>query len=167
MKATTYLVFILALCGTSVLKAQSIASSQQLAVADHIFIDSANRQHSLREFKGKYVYLDIWASWCYPCRKEYPLLEAMAGKLDTTKIKVIGISLDKTSWRWKGALTGVGMKGTQWCVTDTLFEHQLQINSIPRFILIDPAGKVQVRDMTRPSNPATLKTLQNLTFKKS
>ncbi|MFD2286679.1 redoxin domain-containing protein [Pedobacter petrophilus] len=173
MKIKTMLCVFVGLLPALHLKAQSDLKRLVPDIYKYILIDTANKEHSLKEYKGKYIYLDIWASWCYPCRKEYPLLEAMIAKLDTSKVKVISISIDHQSkgmtgpsWRWMGALKGYSMKGTQWCVTDTTMEKDYKIDQIPRFILLNPDGTVKEMNTTRPSNPETLGKLNKLLITK-
>ena len=120
------------------------------------FVDTAGKMHTLKEFKGKYIYLDVWASWCYPCTKEYPELVKMKRQLDINRIQVVNLSIDNGDFRWKGALSFWGMSGNLWRVTDTTFEHDFYVYRIPRFILINKKGKIIKFEMTRPSNPETL-----------
>ena len=152
---------------TSLLHAQtrpdSIAYVKSLKPYQYSFVDTSGKTHSLEEFKGKYTYIDLWASWCYPCRKEYPHLQKMISAIDTSKIQVVSISIDSTPWRWTGAMMGFNMAGgTQWLVKDTTFGRDFDIDRIPRMILLDKQGQVLNYSMTRPSNEATLKFLNEL-----
>lgn len=140
----------------------SVRHVQSLRPYDFVFTDTAGREHTLAEYKGKYTYLDMWASWCYPCRKEYPFLEQMAAGLDSSKVKVVSVSIDITRFRWLGALGGYHMKGEQWLVKDTAFERAFEIDRIPRFILLDKEGKVMDYNTSRPSHEETAALLKNL-----
>ena len=51
------------------------------------FEDMEGQSRSLDEFKGKYVFIDVWASWCYPCRKEYPYLQELEKKFEGQNVK--------------------------------------------------------------------------------
>lgn len=127
------------------------------------FMDTAGHLHSLSEFAGKYTYIDMWASWCYPCRKEYPFLRKLAGETDTARIQVVSISIDVTPWRWRGAMEGFHMQeGTHWIVKDTAFAKAFEIDRIPRFILLDKKGQVLEYNAGRPSHEATLQLLKDL-----
>lgn len=139
------------------------AYAAKLAAYQYQFADTAGVQHSLKEFKGKYVYLDIWASWCYPCRKEYPSLRELADNIDPRKIAVISISIDQQEYRWKGGMMGYGInQGIQWWAHDTAFVTDFRVDRIPRFILLDKQGKVMRFSMTRPSDAQTITFLKNL-----
>ncbi|BAV07539.1 thioredoxin family protein [Filimonas lacunae] len=141
----------------------SAAYVASLDAAAYRFEDSTGNAHTLKEYAGKYVYLDIWASWCYPCRKEYPFLKELMGKVDANTVKVLSVSIDRTKFRWIGALQGYQMtEGTQWVVTDTTFERAFDIDRIPRFILLDKQGKVLQYSMSRPSHAETLEYLNKL-----
>lgn len=134
-----------------------------LAAYQYKFADTSGVQHSLKEFKGKYVYLDLWASWCYPCRKEYPFLKELERAVDPRKIAVVSISVDQQEYRWKGGMAGYGInEGIQWWASDTTFEKAFHIDRIPRFILLDKKGKVMQFSMSRPSNEQTITFLKNL-----
>ena len=55
------------------------------------FEDMKGQSRSLEEFKGKYVFIDVWASWCYPCRKEFPHLQELEKKFEGQNIVFVGI----------------------------------------------------------------------------
>jgi thiol-disulfide isomerase/thioredoxin len=139
------------------------AYAAKLKAWQYTFTDTAGVHHSLKEFGGKYVYLDLWASWCYPCRKEYPSLRELAKAVDPRKIAVVSISIDQQEYRWKGGMMGYGInEGIQWWAPDTVFTTAFHVDRIPRFILLDKKGKVMQFSMTRPSNEETIKFLKNL-----
>ena len=128
---------------------------------EFVFKDAQGKDHRLSELKGKYVFIDVWASWCYPCRKEYPYLQELEEKMEGKNIVFVGISCDHVEWRWTGAL-GI-MKGIQWWIAgDESFLKAFRADRIPRFILLDRKGRVLELEMTRPSNAKTLDRLLKL-----
>lgn len=134
-----------------------------LKAASYEFADTSGKVHRLSEFEGKYVYLDIWASWCNPCRKEYPFLKKLSETVNPDKVQVVSISIDSQRWRWIGGMIGYGMShGVQWLATDTLFSKDFDVDRIPRFILFDKKGKVMNYTMTRPSDEKTIALLNDL-----
>lgn len=126
-----------------------------------VFRDTDGQERSLKEFKGKYVFIDVWASWCYPCRKEYPYLEELIGKFEGKNIVFVGISCDNMEWKWRGQ--ALSMAGSQWWLAgDESFVKAFRADRIPRFILLDRKGRVLQLEMTRPSKPETVETLSKL-----
>jgi thiol-disulfide isomerase/thioredoxin len=109
---------------------------------------------SLADFKGKYVLLDFWASWCVPCRKGNPHLKEVYAKYKDSGFEIIGISDDDSkpeAWKnavekdgtgiWKHVLRGLKRTETGFDRTNDKSEWY-NIHSLPTKILIDPTGKI-------------------------
>ncbi|MGV8946789.1 MAG: redoxin family protein [Lutibacter sp.] len=113
---------------------------------------------SLANLKGKYVYIDVWATWCAPCIAEIPFLKALEKEYDGKNIQFVSISVDKPDAHetWKNMVTAEQLGGIQ-LFADKNFESQFildyNINSIPRFLMIDAAGNIVDADAPRPSDP--------------
>uniref|UniRef100_UPI00404B529F TlpA family protein disulfide reductase n=1 Tax=Fluviicola sp. TaxID=1917219 RepID=UPI00404B529F len=122
---------------------------------------------SLTDFKGKYVYVDVWATWCGPCKAEIPSLKKMEEKYHEANIVFVSISVDtkKDYEKWKMFVTDKELGGVQ-LVADkdwsSDFVKAYLINGIPRFILIDPAGNVVQANAPRPSDPKLVTLLDGL-----
>lgn len=114
----------------------------------------------LKDFKRKYVLIDVWATWCYPCRIQQPHLEALEKKMAGKEITFLSISLDTQLFRWKGRIQS--MHGLQWMVRDTTFEKFYGIYAIPRFILLDKKGRILNLNMPLPSNSELEQQLMKL-----
>lgn len=112
---------------------------------------------SLDDFNGKYIYIDIWATWCKPCIKEIPYLNSLEKKYNNKNIQFVGISIDNKSAlkKWKKMIVDKKMSGIQ-LIADNMkqssFMKEYQVNAIPRYILIDPEGKIVTANAPRPSN---------------
>jgi thiol-disulfide isomerase/thioredoxin len=115
--------------------------------ADFIAADMAGVPVSLSDYKGKYVLLDFWASWCPPCRQGNPHLVELFREYKAKGLNIIGIAWDddtKDAWRkamekdginlWPNVLCGAG--------TDNDIGEKYAIHFVPTKILIDPAGKI-------------------------
>lgn len=117
---------------------------------------------TLADFKGKYVYIDVWATWCGPCRKEIPFLEKLEEEFHGQDIEFVSISCDRDRGAWEKKVKS-GMKGVQlWFEPGSTFMDKYMISSIPRFILLDKEGRIVSADMTRPSNTATAEKFREL-----
>ena len=127
----------------------------------------AGGKAKLEDFKGKYVYIDVWATWCGPCRAEIPSLKMVEEKYHGKNIAFLSISVDtdKDHEKWETFVTEKQLGGVQLFADKNWtsdFIKYFEINSIPRFLLIDPTGKVVNADADRPSNPRLQKTLDAL-----
>jgi thiol-disulfide isomerase/thioredoxin len=114
--------------------------------------DANGKPVSLSSFKGKYVLIDFWASWCGPCRQENPNVVRAYNKYKNKKFTVLGVSLDKPEARnsWLAAIKNDGLVWTQ--VSDLKFwdneaARLYHISSIPANFLLDPEGKIIARDL--------------------
>ena len=121
----------------------------------------------LADLAGKYVYVDVWATWCGPCRAEIPSLKAIEEKYHGKNIEFVSISIDvaKDHDKWKNFVTDKSLGGVQLFADkdwNSDFMNGYGINSIPRFILIDPNGKIVKSDAERPSNPKLKEELDKL-----
>ena len=121
---------------------------------------------SLGDLKGKYIYVDVWATWCRPCLAEIPALKELEKELGD-KMHFVSISIDKEDKHeiWKQMVTDKELKGVQLYADnnwESQFVRDFGINGIPRFLLIDPQGNVVKPDASRPSNPKTKELLSTL-----
>ena len=120
---------------------------------------------SLDDLKGKYVYVDVWATWCGPCKREIPFLKEVEKAYHGKNIEFVSISVDKSKDHeaWKKMVEEKELGGVQLFADNDWnsdFVKGYKINGIPRFILIDPAGKIVSPDAPRPSSD-DLKVLLN------
>lgn len=112
--------------------------------------DTAGNPVSLTSFKGKYVLVDFWASWCKPCRAENPNVVKAFDKYKAKNFTILGVSLDSNKDSWLKAINADKLSWThvsdlqQWNNAVAVLYH---VQSIPQNFLIDPNGKIIARDL--------------------
>jgi len=116
------------------------------------YVDIDGNQVSMSDFKGKYVYIDVWATWCSPCRAEIPYLKKLEEEFSGKNIVFVSISVDQTQEPWKKMVVGEELKGVQlWAGQAPEFYEFYKIYGIPRFMLFDKEGKIYDVNAERPS----------------
>ena len=125
--------------------------------------DMNGKMVSLESMSGKFVYIDLWASWCGPCHREIPFLKRLEKKFAGKNIVFVGISCDTDKEAWLKSMQNEGLDGIQLYMGDDLaFGKAYMVSNLPRFILVDPEGNIVEAYMTAPSSPKTEERLQEL-----
>ncbi|MGE5518762.1 MAG: thioredoxin-like domain-containing protein [Candidatus Dadabacteria bacterium] len=112
--------------------------------------DPNNKPVSLSSFKGKYVLVDFWASWCKPCRMENPNVVKAFNKFKSKNFTILSVSLDQAKDKWLDAIKQDNLNWThvsdlqQWNNSVAVMYH---ITSIPQNFLVDPNGKIVAKDL--------------------
>ena len=120
--------------------------------------DKEGKEVYIDQFKGKVVYIDFWASWCGPCRQQFPFskkLHESMSKKELDKIVFLYISIDDNEATWKKAIEQNNLEGVHgissggWSSEVCKF---FNISSIPRYMIINKSGKVVEPDAKRPAD---------------
>lgn len=127
--------------------------------------DTNGKQVSLSSFKGHYVFVEVWATWCAPCVKEIPHFMKLASKCRSKNISFVSISIDTNIEEWKSFVEK--REGEVIHLIDTngfksQFMKDYYFDGVPQFMLFDPQGKVVDVKMPRPSDITVQKKLYNI-----
>jgi thiol-disulfide isomerase/thioredoxin len=108
----------------------------------------------LSDFRGKLVYIDLWATWCGPCLDEQPGWEKLVTEYKDQPVVFLGVSIDNTRTPWEKMVTERNLSGIQVWVKDNfksaIMQHFL-VGGIPRYILLDAEGKILLKNAPKPS----------------
>jgi thiol-disulfide isomerase/thioredoxin len=107
------------------------------------FADAAGRLHMLSEFKGRYVLLNLWATWCAPCVRELPALARLQGQVPPGRLTVVPVNVG----RGNAAATAAFLKAHKadalpvYLDSNTAFLRAFRAYGLPLSVLIDPKGR--------------------------
>ena len=131
--------------------------------ADFTYPDMNGKMVSLSDFKGKVVLVDVWATWCGPCRGEIPHLKKLEEEMHGKDVVFLGVSVDevKDKQKWIEFIKKEGLKGIQVLADGwSKITKDYKITGIPRFMVFDRRGNIVSVDAPRPSKPELKKMLE-------
>ncbi len=133
---------------------------------DFTLPDTSGKMVSLKDFRGKIVYIDFWGTWCGPCIGEIPHLKEIEKKFhDNEDIVFLSIALDNDVEAWKKFIAAKELGGIQLFAEGAFGNKTPQdyaISGVPTFMLIDKEGKFISSSAERPSNPKLLEKLNEI-----
>lgn len=122
-------------------------------------------QVALSDLKGKYVYIDIWATWCGPCLRQIPAMKELEEKYRGKNIEIMSISVDseKDKDKWRKMIEVREMKGIQlFAGRSSSFHRDYKIKTIPKFVLVGKNGEIIDENPPRPMDHRTGELNQEL-----
>ncbi|NGY37518.1 TlpA family protein disulfide reductase [Flavobacterium sp. XN-5] len=131
------------------------------------YINYDGGKSSLSDFRGSYVFIDVWATWCGPCKYEFPFIGKVEKEFHGKNIKFVSISIDrlKDEQKWRDMIIAEGLSGIHLLADkeiESSFIAGYYIQAIPRFIILDKQGKIINSDAPRPSEPELTDLLNSL-----
>ena len=123
---------------------------------DFTYENTTGEAVSLSSFKGSLVYVDVWATWCGPCKAEIPYLKTLEQDYHEQNIVFLSVSVDTNKDQWLKMVEEEALGGVQlWADGWSQITKDYAIFGIPRFMLFSEDGKVISNDAPRPSNEET------------
>ena len=119
--------------------------------------DKDGKTVTMASLKGKVVLVDVWATWCGPCKVEIPHLKKLEEEMKGKDVAIISLSTDAVTdkAKWLKMIKDENLGGTQLFAggPGNEFSQYYKVNTIPRFLVFDKQGKIVTVDSPRPSNP--------------
>ena len=134
------------------------ASKSSKSKYDFTMAGLNGKKMKLEDFKGKVLYVDFWASWCGPCRQEFPHakeLKSMLSKDQKKQVEFLYISIDNSESKWREAIERYQIEGTHAHSAGNLPDGAARffnVSSIPRYMIFDQKGNVVDANAKRPSS---------------
>jgi Redoxin len=127
-----------------------------LVLPDFSFIDEKGEKRTLAEFKGKILYIDVWATSCAPCIAKFPDAKQLKNRLKLpqidTLIQFVNICTGESKSKWKKLLKQHQPIGINLYSNDTTLEKLWNLDAVPRYILVDTSGKIMCYMFMEPDD---------------
>jgi thiol-disulfide isomerase/thioredoxin len=119
--------------------------------------DPAGNRKKLSDYKGKVMYIDVWATWCGPCRLQAPVFKKLSEKYQNIHFISLSVDEKKTDWDKEMKNKTHGKITELWAEPD--MRKKWEISSIPRFLLIDKDFNIIYAETPRPSDTKYIEPL--------
>lgn len=143
---------------------QLYEAREGVPAVDFAYPDVEGVERALSDYRGKVVVVDVWATWCGPCKAQMPALKLLEKEFEGKEVVFVGVSVDKEDdWgKWvqfvkDEQLPGVQLFANGW----SKITEDYKITGIPHFMLFDKAGNVIAADAPHPTSPALKRMIEN------
>lgn len=163
--------FVFVLLGTLTSTAQS-ATENKTKKTKLTIVDLNDEKHAsltlndvLKKYKGNVIYLDFWASWCGPCKKEMPYSSKLKEEYKGKDVVFVYMSTDKNAAQWESMIAQLEITGENYRASQKVKQEiveQFNLQYIPRYVLINKEGKVADANAKRPSDPLVKSDINKL-----
>ncbi|EAY26493.1 TlpA family protein disulfide reductase [Microscilla marina] len=129
-----------------------------------VFIDAKGKKFDevLKQFKGKVVYIDFWATWCGPCRGQMPYSRKLHEEFKGKDVVFLYISFDRGEKAWRKGIEKMKIQGHHWKPDQKQIgeiNKRFKVQYIPRYMLVGKDGKLLADDFYRPSSAKAKKLI--------
>lgn len=128
---------------------------------DFSLLDFNGKPIDLREFKNKYTFINIWASWCEPCIKNIPQYEKVKREYINQQINFVSISIDKNIKDWKKSIKLNNLTGFNLIDMDGILKSFYKIQEVPFYMIIKPDGNVAEMKVSKPGSSQLYKIIDS------
>lgn len=167
----TLLGFVFLILGSVTLNAQT--SSADKTTKTKLKIIDLNEEKNasvtlkdvLKKYKGSVIYLDFWASWCGPCKREMPYSSKLKEEYKGQDVVFVYMSTDKNGAQWESMIAQLNITGENYRASPSVKQEivqQFNLQYIPRYVLINKEGKVADDNAKRPSDPMVKSDIDKL-----
>lgn len=161
-KSLVAIVFVFSAMQLSAQSSDLKTSITDLNQADKV---STDLDDVLNMYEGKVIYLDFWASWCGPCKREMPHSLKMQEEFKGKDVAFVYISTDRDAKAWRNAITSLKVTGEHFRVNQNVhiqMNERFNVKYIPRYVLIDKEGNVVNATANRPSSALAVDDINKL-----
>jgi thiol-disulfide isomerase/thioredoxin len=140
------------------------------SIHDFKLASITGKEVDLKIFRGKYLVVDVWASWCKPCIANIPAWNALMKEYDPRRIQFVSVSIDDEAAAWKKAVANYKPGGIQMLAENalaSLFAVYYKVVYVPKYLIIDQAGHIINYDAPHPGDPQLQVLLNNLVEKRT
>jgi len=147
--------------------AQSVPAELETNIIDLNNPEYANTTFDdiIAKYEGKVIYLDFWASWCGPCKREMPYSHKLQETFLNKDVVFVYFSSDKNATAWISTVETLNLTGEHYLSSLAVKQEygtRFNVRFIPRYVLIDKKGNVVDENAKRPSDPSTVQDIEAL-----